>query len=255
MVGDGVRATIGVATRLEHPLHQTAGQVPSRSDGPAGWLRSANCSAGGHRMVLCRRGAYLVGYGLFSFEEPPHRRSSISRRRLPWVKGTSTMLTVNSSGTKRWSRRRCCSPRSTSVRARSISTPATPSAGCWSGGWCRSSTRTTPHRPTNSRSATTTPLPPRWLPARRFAHLATDTEGLYTADFRDDPSATWISVDGFDDLAGVDIDSKGELGLGACAARWVPPESPPVAESGRICIAGLKARSCGREPVCTRFVA
>jgi glutamate 5-kinase len=50
--------------------------------------------------------------------------------------------------------------------------------------------------------------------------LLTDTEGLHTADPRDDPSAALIHVvESFDDLADVDTDSKGALGLGGMRSK------------------------------------
>ena len=90
--------------------------------------------------------------------------------------------------------------------------------------------------------------------------LLTDMEGLYTADPRDDPSATLITVvEGFDDLAGVDTDSKGALGLGGMRSKV---GAARIATSGGVetVIArgsrpGVITSCVERESVGTRFAA
>ena len=73
--------------------------------------------------------------------------------------------------------------------------------------------------------------------------LLTDMEGLYTADPRDDPSATLIHVvESFDDLADVDTDSKGELGSGWHAQQGGRRPHRHQRRSGDGDRAGLTAR-------------
>ena len=78
---------------------------------PAGCAR-CGCRCGPRRWTSCR---------------PPRR----------WGRGTCTAPTTTCCGRAACRAPRSCSPSSTSPRARTTSTPATPSSGCWPGTWCR----------------------------------------------------------------------------------------------------------------------
>jgi len=90
--------------------------------------------------------------------------------------------------------------------------------------------------------------------------LLTDMEGLYTADPRVDPSASLIQVvENFDDIADVDVDSKGEFGLGGMRSKV---GAARIATSGGVetMIArgsrpGVITACADRESVGTRFAA
>ena len=132
---------------------------------------------------------------------------------------------------------------------------------CSAGGSCRSSTRTTRRPRTRSPSATTTSSPPRSRCSSNaeLLVLLTDTDGLYTANPRQDPSAQLVQeVRDPAELDALEIGHEmSPLGSGGMRSKVVAAEMATAAGIPTVIASGFEpgtldarvGRGAGRHPL------